>query len=283
MPGHGNHWETLYPLDEAFQDRIARWCQEGIFVGDADCMDVLHGSNRPEAVRCLRWGGDRLTNQVLVVTDSSEPSQFLYSAYPVALDGAPLPVTVRRITPWTHGLEGWVEADVIGAGMPIHFFDNLFYAGAAHLQPGQQAEFVLAGLAYVLKPIEQQFIEVGEGALWEMERDQRLANGASPEEAAQPVRIHMAGAAIFWQLGNSEESPDDAQFQGTIEAIDSFEHDSQRAYRLELLLGRTDGEFRLPVFAAAKVLQGYVPRLGEDVQGVLWLQGYRVGAQESLR
>jgi hypothetical protein len=38
-----------------------------------------------------------------------------------------------------------------------------------------------------------------------------------------------------------------------------------------------DNEFRLPVFVSEYALEGYVPRLGEDVEGVLWLQGQIIG------
>ena len=34
-----------------------------------------------------------------------------------------------------------------------------------------------------------------------------------------------------------------------------------------------DGEFRIAIFASEHVLDGYVPQLGEDVEGILWLQG----------
>ena len=68
-----------------------------------------------------------------------------------------------------------------------------------------------------------------------------------------------------------------------IEAIDAFEHDGQKVYRLEMVLMRPDDEeFRLPVYAAEHVLDGYVPRLGDDVQGVLWVQGRRIGADADL-
>jgi hypothetical protein len=35
--------------------------------------------------------------------------------------------------------------------------------------------------------------------------------------------------------------------------------------------------FAVAVFASEHVLDGYVPRLGEDVEGILWLQGRVIG------
>jgi len=91
----------------------------------------------------------------------------------------------------------------------------------------------------------------------------------------------MTGASIFLPRGG-DENPDDAQFQGVIDALDSFEHDGQRIYRMEMVVMRPDdGEFRIALFASEHALDGYVPQLGEDVEGVLWLQG-RVIAPSSI-
>lgn len=109
--------------------------------------------------------------------------------------------------------------------------------------------------------------------MWQMERERRLKEGETEAEASRPVEIHMTGASIFLPKGG-EENPDDAQFQGVIDALDSFEHDGQRIYRMEMVVMRPDDEeFRIAVFASEYVLDGYVPRLGEDVEGILWLQG----------
>ena len=53
-------------------------------------------------------------------------------------------------------------------------------------------------------------------------------------------------------------------------------------YRLEMVVMRPDDQsFRLPVFASERALDGYVPQLGEDVEGMLWLQGSLLGAADS--
>lgn len=44
-----------------------------------------------------------------------------------------------------------------------------------------------------------------------------------------------------------------------------------------------DNEFRLPVYVSERNLNGYEPRIGEDVEGVLWVQGRRIGADQALK
>lgn len=280
MPSHGDHWEALYATGD-YVEKIPRDFQEARLVGGADCVDVQNGTDRTEKVLCFRWGSDRLVNQILAVTNSPDKNVALFSAYPVVLDGALMDVTVTRIEPWEYGIEGWVEGAVTAAGASICFFDTMYFAGTDTVPEGAVVSYQLAGLAYSLRPIALRSFGISEGPLWEMEKQRRLDEGESPEEASRPMELHMTGAAIF--LPRSGDARDEAEFQGVIEAIDSFEHDGQKIYRLEIVLMRpNDLEFRLPVYASEHVLDGYVPRLGDDVQGVMWIQGRRIDADATL-
>ncbi len=232
MPGHGDHWEKLYSAEDYVQSKISRGIQEGQFVGSADCMDVEDGTDRPEQVMCLRWGTDRLANQILVVSNSAKQSNFLFSGYPIVLDGAPTEVTISKVEAWEYGIEGWVHGSVTSEGASICFFDTMYFAGTAGLKEGDVANYQLAGLAYWLRRIQLRSFEVREGV---------------------------------------------------IEAIDTFEHDGQKVYRLQMVLMRPgDEEFRIPVYASERALDGYEPRLGEDVEGVMWVQGRRNEADAAL-
>jgi hypothetical protein len=275
MPGHGNHWETLYSTDEYLEEKITRDIQEGTLICKSNCMDVEGGTNRTEQVSCLRWGSERLTNQILVVSNSAKKSNFLFSGYPVVLDGAVTEVTISRAEPWEYGIEGWIHGTVTEEDASICFFDTMFFAGSVSLEIGDVVNFQLAGMAYWLQPIQIRSFEVTEGAMWEMEKQRRLEMGESPEDAARPVEVHMTGAAIF--LPRDGDGCDDAQFQGVIDNLDTFEHDGQKIYRLEMVLMRPgDEEFRLPVYASERALNGYIPHQGDDVEGVMWVQGRRV-------
>jgi len=275
MSGHGDHWSAFYDLDSYLQEGLAQDCQDGMLVCRAPCPDVKHGTERAEEVVCLRRGTDRVANQVLLVSDSTSQSHYLFSGYPVALDGIVHRLIVRGVEPWEYGIEGWIHASVTSEEVSVSFFDTMFFAGSASLQPGDVVEYCLGGLAYRLGPIRMRSFSIGEGALWAMTRQRRLEDGESPEQADRPVEVNLTGAAIF--LPRAGEQCDEADFQGVIEAIDTLVHDGQKVYRLEMVLTRPgDDEFRLPVFASERVLVGYVPRLGDDVEGVMWVQGRQV-------
>lgn len=272
MPGHGDHWGALYSLEEYVESKLTRDVKEGSLIGTYDCVDVEGGTDRTEQVMALRWGADRLANQSLVV--SAKESNVFFSAYPVVLDGIKTEVTISKVEPWEYGIEGWIRANLIKGDVPVCFFDTMYFAGSATLQTGDVVEYLLAGLAYTLRPSEKRIFQIDTGPLWEMSRKERLENGEPPESANRPVEVSMEGAAIFLQ--RSDDARDEAEFQGTIEAIDIFEHDEQIIYRLDMVLMRPhDEEFRLPIYASERALKGYVPQIGDDVEGVLWLQGMR--------
>lgn len=273
MPGHGNHWTALYGDDVDIETVIVRNLQDSKLIDTFSCVDVTHETECAEEVTCLRWGHGAIVEDVLVVTDTPEQSRFLFSSYPVLRDGIRHTVTVDRIEPWEYGIEGWLHVLATQEEIPLSFFDTRYYAGSAALQVGQEIEVCLAGLAYSLEPATQSSFEIAEGPLWEMQKQRRLDDGDSPEEAAKPVTIILSGMAAF--LPRSGEDCDDAEFHGVIESIATVMHDGKTIYRLELVVLRPGDEaFKLPIFVSEAVLDGYVPRLGEDVQGVMWVQGY---------
>src|SRR6185437_3794942 len=128
-----------------------------------------------------------------------------------------------------------------------------------------------SALAYSIGPIETETVFIREGPMWEMQRDQRLKEGKSSQEADEPVEIDMTQAAIY--LPRGDQYPDEAEFQGVIEKLDRLEHLGVGLYRLEMVVARPeDEEWRLPVFVTERALKsGYEPRIGDAVMGIFWL------------
>lgn len=273
MAGHGDHWETICDVKEYTRGQLVEDIEAGELLGRWARADVVNGTDRAEQVSCLRCDGVGLGHQILLVSDSRAGNNELFSAYPVALDGIHHRITVDRVEPWEYGIEGWIHGRVTAEKVPFAFFDTDYFAGSAEVEPGDNVDVRLAALAYWLRPIRSRTFEIGEGAMWETARQRRLDDGESVEAAERPVTIHMTGAAIF--LPRGEDAPDDAQFQGVIDALTSFMHHGQRIYRLEIAVMRPgDEDFCLPIYAAERVLDGYVPKLGDDVEGLIWLQGH---------
>jgi hypothetical protein len=276
MPGHGDHWSAVYAEDTEIESVIRRDLVESKRIDFYPCADIVNGTERAEELTCLRWGEGPLVEDMLVVTDSVKQTRNFVSGFPVLTKGIVHSAVVERVEPWEGGIEGWLHVNVTSEEVGLAVFDVRYYAGSASLVPGQQVNVCLAGLAYSLRPMAQTSVEVGQGAFWEMEKQRRLDEGESEGEASKPVTIMLAGMAVLIPRGG--EQCDDAEFSGVIDAIETFTHAGITMYRLELVVLRAgDDAFKLPVFVSESVLDGYVPRLGEDVQGVMWIQGHILG------
>mgnify|MGYP001195860132 CR=1 FL=1 len=272
MPAHGDHWQALYGNDADLEAVIRRDCEQSVLVDHFECVDVANGTERAEEVACLRWGKGQLVEDMLIVTDSVQQEQFLFSGYPVVTDGMLHKVQVAKVEPWEYGIEGWLHVLVGENKVPVSFFDTRYYAGSAQLAVGEQVEVRLAGLAYSIRPMQQRTIEVEEGPLWEMQKNRRLEEGMTPEDASAPVVIHLSGMAVF--LPREGEDCDDAEFAGVVDAIEHFDHAGIAMVKLDVVVMRMGDEaFTLPIFVSEYVLNGFKPRVGDDIQGLMWVQG----------
>lgn len=276
MPGHGDHWCAVYGDDSDIESVVRRDLVEARRVDTYPCADIVNGTERAEELTCLRWGSGPVVEDMLVVTDSVESTHNFVSGFPVLNNGIVHSAIVRKVEPWEGGIEGWLHVDVTAEEIGLAFFDVRYYAGSANLVPGQKVDVCLAYLAYSLRPMAQTSIDVSEGGLWELEKQRRIDEGESKEDASRPVTLMLAGMALLIPRGGDQ--CDNAEFSGVIDGIEVFAHAGIVMYRLELVVLRPGDEaFKLPVFVSESVLDGYVPRLGEDVQGVMWVQGHLHG------
>jgi hypothetical protein len=275
MPGHGNHWESLYDLDEVCDSIISRMWVEGETICRARCMDVKHETECQEEVVCLRHGNAPIANQLLLVTDSTEHTHYVFSGYPVVLDGKRYDLQIKAVRPWEYGIEGWVEGSVFG-DLPVGLFDTMFFLGSDQLEQGQWVTYDIAALAYRMRAAEVMQFQISAGPLWMMEREERLARGESPEEASRPVDVRMDDAAVF--LPGDDELCDEANVRGVVQRCEAMQHDGQTIYRVDVVVAKTDnGDFLLPVYVAERCLDGFVPKIGQPVEATVWIQGRRVG------
>jgi hypothetical protein len=73
---------------------------------------------------------------------------------------------------------------------------------------------------------------------------------------------------------------DDLLFQTPVKEVSEIEFGDKKVYRIKAALFRADYGARdvdIYIHASEKATKGYVPRVGEDIGGVLWLQGYLTG------
>ena len=273
MPTHGAHWDAFYGDQFNAEETVSHCIQNGQLVDRHDCIDVVNGTERAETVFCIRNGEGPVFEDMLIVTDTPEQVNQFFSGYPMIRDGIFCQVEIEKILPWEYAIEAWIQAHILSCNVSITYFDTRFYAAGALLKAGQISDIVLSGLAYSLAPCAQSAIDMSSGALFEMERQRRINDGETGEGINRPVQVVLSGMAAF--LPREGEQSSDAEFRGVIQAISQFKHRELSIYRLDVTIARHDDvAFDFPIYVTEHVLNGYVPRPGEDVQGVMWMQGY---------
>lgn len=234
------------------------------------------GAGASERLRVLRKGGKGLCRQYVLRSTAEKNWWNLEFFYPILFGGITTRAYLCRLASPQSGFAPLIGCVVTSLGIPVTFFDTMFFANGPAVAPGAAADVAFAALACRVRAVEARRISVAEGALWEYERDERLASGDTGELAARPVELDLAGMSLYEPLDDGE--PDDAIFQGVIERVDRFDHFGVAVHRLEIPVVRLgEEEWRIPVYATERVLGGYVPEPGDTVAGTMWLQGRIVG------
>jgi hypothetical protein len=228
-----------------------------------------------ETVTEFRHGTGPIRCVAYVATNSSgaDGSHVFVTAFPVCWEGATHALIVDEVTVEEGDVEAVVTARWSADGGCVWFFDPHHFAMPERYVPGIRNEFVLAGLAYVLTPASFETVEVTHGDLLARHRQQLVAEDPTIDpETITSVPISFKEASFMFPRPNY---PEDAEFMTTIDRIDEFEFLGLRFLRIWAAFSRTeDGDpLRLPVYVSPHVLGDYRPKVGDRIEGVMWLQG----------
>ncbi|MDQ6694263.1 MAG: hypothetical protein M3014_07555 [Chloroflexota bacterium] len=241
--GHGDHWGCI--LRQVEEKQLLEIIKSAI-----------SHDRSPERVgkelSVYNWGTPSLRVKALMKGSD------LVSAYPECQGGPIWPIVVREVVTWANGYEGQVAGECYGAEM--RFFDTRFYRYGATYRVGETYNFHMGALAYVLGRAPEAEVEIEPGVLVSL-------RGA---RAYMPADLDNTGADIdeFWFHSPLEEPA------GTI----SLEGHNLRVYKVTLALP-DHNELTVPLYAAEHSLSGDMQQQqvqpDDDLEGYLWLQGYR--------
>lgn len=279
---HGDHWEAITgSAEDAIKEWLPALTRHGRLIGTS-VFSFDDGENPPRLEKCaglvhpegpLRFIG-------LVCTDSlsKPPANVLFSAFPYLSEGNVHAIQITGIEE-DESNEGVIEGSVKGDAS-VSFFDPLYFLNKTQYRPGTTANFTIAALAYVLRRCEKNSIEVTGGPLLEMERERVLEKNPDTdvnEITSVPLSLERA----CWMM--PREVNGDFEFRGIPESVECLKVGEQVYYKLEMVAMRPDDEdFRITLYVFEAVLKNYVPKVGEAVEGVLWLQGTLVRDAEEI-
>lgn len=272
--GHGDHWEAVEKDYENFVgEMLPRICQSGTLVGKNAFTHTLDEvSNKTGVVYGLQYLEPPLNIMGLVVSGGEENSNELWSSYPVCAEGISSRVVIDEVKPWESGIEGTIKGHFPEGGM-VFFFDPYFFLNKDRYQVGEEVAVTLGALAYTLYKVEQLELNITEGPLLEMHR-QKLLEGDPTTDVSSitSVPLSMDGAAIYFPRG---EDKDDAEIRFQVEEASRFTFAERPFTRLTGAIARPEsGEVKIHVYASEQVLDGYMPQVGDNVEALVWMQGF---------
>ena len=273
--GMGNVWSALLGENGSFVDILPTIIAQGKPVlvchasDNASQMDVLLMLYPPE--NSVRTGA-------LLVTSAENKNWEVCSAYPL-LEGLPAQLTIDKTHTWSNGAEGVVAAHMAESGAPISFFAPFYLRDFADLALHSDKVVNLAALAFSLDQAEPQEFSVHEGAFYE-DRLQAFLD-ENPEKTKAdftPPVVSLRGAKILLPSGYATEW----QFRCPVLAVEEVLFMDIKVHKLTVeFVGMDDDVMCGYLYASERILNGYVPEVGHDVEGVLWMTGTIADAQNN--
>lgn len=277
--GHGNHWECLGgTAEERVTQLIPLICTKGE-VGQA-IKRTAKWFDREEAAEesivSLTYPANPLRGMAILVTDTPKKHTGLFTAFPYAAAGDKRRLKILEIRDWGNEVEGELLCETADGGAVVGFFDTHFYLNREKYEAGGEYDFELAGLIYQARCTNDETIEVtDQKVLAERyaaygERPERLSDGSLPAQT-----IHLAGMTGLCPV---DKFPDDAEFYCVIGEVSEFELEGMRIVKITPKFEDEDiRKTPLPgvIFGAAVLFRdGYVPKRGDSIGGLLWVQGF---------
>jgi len=268
----GTHWDMFFnEPKEAFKQLPEIVPQAIPMMGWASFQEPspYHRNRKwPEAI-CLSWPRRKLG--VLMVIKPSEQSNALESFFPFVGKGAEHTITINRVHVWHGGFEAQISAK-LGSNL-ISFFDPLYVINREWYVSGNQYQFILTGLAYSCRKAKNLTMDV------RLPEDARKAILEALGDEAEDVDIdtlHTQGMAGL--LPTEEGDIDEYEFRGPVKAVEGIEMLGQPAWKLRTTVTRdleTNDDVDLDIIVTHKAWEGgKPPKVGEDIEGFLWLQGF---------
>lgn len=266
MGGHGDHWNCISKDRKGIITQIIPLTtNSGELAGHAKELveDPESGEQSEETVLGMTYPQADLRSMVVEITDTKNKLLRVRTGYPAGFAGIPYEVEIAQIHNWENYGEALIEGSIFD-GPWLCFFDTFYFQNKKKYQPGMKLTFALCALAYSVKLYEHEEFEVNNPKAYKM------LHPASPE--SHPFKVSFDGAKLL--IPHDQGDKDDYSFQTTIEELEKFNFLEYPMYRFKAtFMDFEDQQLRFDVYAGEHVFQGFEPKVGDEIRGVLWLQG----------
>ena len=192
------------------------------------------------------------------------------SSFPL-LEGLPNDMTVDEVHAWENEAEGSVAARRNENAEALWFYNPFLFRDNAALTPGVRHTFLISGLAYAIRRALLDEMTISAGPQYEEYAKQWLEAhpGANRLDVPQ-LTFSLSGARIL----SPDEVYGEYQMRVPVSSVEEFEFGPEKIYMLIVEFGlNTDNPLRFPIYAPERICKGYVPKAGDEIDAIVWLQG----------
>jgi hypothetical protein len=273
---HRGHWRAIDSDPEAFVRRLLpEVLPETLIVGSVigkkrrlSAESGVEGDGRD--LLLIQHPGRPLGCLAICSTDGKDEYR-VEAAFPLCGEGVVNRLRILDVEPDGGLHEGVVHASGAG-GMAVSFFDPYFFLRREVPAIGGDYDVELAGLAYLVRKAKRSriVIDSGDNPRGKGKRRQK-GNQDADFPSRLPLQVLLKGMTMFLPQENGAE----ADFRAPVESVEQFSSIGCEYCRIRVTFrgAEDDTLMGVQIYAAAPALGSYLPRTGEDVEGVIWMQG----------
>lgn len=272
--GHGTHWEAvLNNLHDDFPRVLDSGITSGHVIGRRR-KPAWHGPVGIEEaeITLIQAAESGFGTLGAVVKDSSR--NYLHTAFPIATRGETHRIRVADVHESSFGLEARITAEIGEA--KITFFEPYYVLNSGQYRPEVELDVILVGIVYRL-----QVADRNETVIHPQIGETHLGGAAVllSMRDADSGNLPANGFGLAYILEPSDRpGPDDYSFRGPLKNVQPLDFLTSPASRMTATLLRiNDGDIDIDIdlyVMDRKIHAGQMPAVGDDVAGVLWLQGF---------
>lgn len=206
-------------------------------------------------------------NRGLVATlRVTESETEIMNVSPFAGVGTQVGMDIEKVHVWNSRAEAQIEG--VWGESEVSFFDLTFLSNRAWYEAGQRREFILAGIAYDAGAPKVKKLTLASSS--------SLANWLTRIGLAKTegTDVLLEGSSVFVPLADRDR--DDYWFRGPAREVAVFDDWlGQSGWKIRVSVMQFENESAdLDVFVTERAWTGSEPpRVGQDIEGSLWLQG----------
>jgi hypothetical protein len=199
-------------------------------------------------------------------------NQHLDSVFPRISEGTQYTFILDKVHRWANRSEAQLTG-YIWEEREVTFFDTLYSKYRCFYAAGQTYEVILSGLAFVCKIIEQpEQMDITNPELVAVYKNMGVLTIKD-----EKTYINTKNSAAFIPTAEQYDR-DEYYFRAPVKSISEESIFGSVIYKIRATVARTydaHTDIDLDIFVHPRVLKdGKVPKVGDDIEGTLWLQGY---------